>query len=211
MHDIPVVPNFAMDGVWINYLSDFSERFSETISFSSVDGKEHFSEIIGHSTYLCNPCCDSSHSMAMIWKPVLTWEERKNVVYQIQDSAKCHALHASFPIPIFWAMITHSMGMTRRDSAWICMKFSDVAYNTHILNLSRGFFMSLQFSYLIVSKVFQISHLKRPWHHRVRKKVVRYAHHLIMHYWHYSVDFHFSRKYSESKPPEFTRKKSKWN
>ena len=42
--------------------------------------------------------------------------------------------------------------------------------------------MSLQFSYLIVSKVFQISHLKRPWHHRVRKKVVRYAHHLIMHY-----------------------------
>ena len=96
MHDIPVVPNFAMDGVWINYLSDFSERFSETISFSSVDGKEHFSEIIGHSTYLCNPCCDSSHSMAMIWKPVLTWEERKNVVYQIQDSAKCHA-HKGLP------------------------------------------------------------------------------------------------------------------
>ena len=66
MHDIPVVPNFAIDGVWINYLIDFGERFSETISVSSVDGKGHLSEIIGHSTSLCNQCCDSSHSMAMI-------------------------------------------------------------------------------------------------------------------------------------------------
>ena len=91
MHDIAVVPNFAIDGVWINYLMDFGERFSETISVCSVDEKGHLSEIIGHSTSLCNQCCDSSHSMAMIEKPVLTLEERKNVVYQIQDSAKCHA------------------------------------------------------------------------------------------------------------------------
>ena len=66
MRDIPVVPTFAIDGVGINYLIDFGERFSETISVSSVDGKGHLSEIIGHSTSLCNQCCDSSHSMAMI-------------------------------------------------------------------------------------------------------------------------------------------------
>ena len=66
MHDIAVVPNFAIDGVWINYLLDFGERFSETISVCSVDEKGHLSEIIGHSTSLCNQCCDSSHSMAMI-------------------------------------------------------------------------------------------------------------------------------------------------
>ena len=28
--------------------------------------KGKLSEIIGHSTSLCNQCCDSSHSMAMI-------------------------------------------------------------------------------------------------------------------------------------------------
>ena len=66
MHDIAVVPNFAIYGVWINYLMDFGERFSETISVCSVDEKGHLSEIIGHSTSLCNQCCDSSHSMAMI-------------------------------------------------------------------------------------------------------------------------------------------------
>ena len=66
MHDIAVVPKFAIDGVWINYLMDFDERFNETISVCSVDEKGHLSEIIGHSTSLCNQCCDSSHSMAMI-------------------------------------------------------------------------------------------------------------------------------------------------
>ena len=59
---LTVVLNFAIDGVWINSLDDFGERFSETISVSSVDGKGHLSEIIGHSTSLCNQCCDSSHS-----------------------------------------------------------------------------------------------------------------------------------------------------
>ena len=54
MHDIPVVPNFAIDGVWINYLIDVGERFSESISVSSVDGKGHLSEIIGHSTSVSN-------------------------------------------------------------------------------------------------------------------------------------------------------------
>ena len=66
MHDMPVVPNFAIDGIWINYLIDFGERFSETISVSSVDGKGDFSEIIGRSNYLCNHCIDSLHIMAVI-------------------------------------------------------------------------------------------------------------------------------------------------
>ena len=51
---MPVVTNFAIDGVWIKYLIDFGERFSETISFSSIDEKGHLSEIIGHSTSPCN-------------------------------------------------------------------------------------------------------------------------------------------------------------
>ena len=35
MHDMPVVLNFAIDGVWINYLIDFGDRFSDTFSVSS--------------------------------------------------------------------------------------------------------------------------------------------------------------------------------
>ena len=66
MLDLTVVLNFAIDGVWINYLNDFGERFSETISVSSVDEKGLLSEIFGHSTSLCNQSCDSSHSLVMV-------------------------------------------------------------------------------------------------------------------------------------------------
>ena len=35
------------------------------LSFNCYDKKGHLSEIIGHSTSLCNHCIDSSHSMAV--------------------------------------------------------------------------------------------------------------------------------------------------
>ena len=63
----------------------------KNLSVDCYDKEGDLSEIIGHSNYLCNHCIDSLHSMAVIKKPVLTLAERKNVVYQIQDSAKYHA------------------------------------------------------------------------------------------------------------------------
>ena len=42
MHDMPIAPDFDTDCVWTNYLIDFGEKFSETISVCSEVEKGHF-------------------------------------------------------------------------------------------------------------------------------------------------------------------------